>query len=342
MLRKIIFLFVAIYMYIISVLSGLFLFVPIITLKNFNFNIGNVFKNIFYINCAFIIKNFLQVDVFVNSNKLVYNLINEPTQIILTQNHYTEIDYLFMSWFLTNLNTFNNLLYYSFITVAKKFVGNIFIGIGFYSLISKDIYLSRNITKDYRVLSKNNNCNLLYIFPEGTCFNKYTKKKSNLFIKKNKLIKYKYHLYPRTTGIYTLINTHKKFKTIYDLTVLYDTIPKNIIGQQDYLFTDFIFKYNFPNRVYINIDKIPIDNSSYLQSILEYVFIKKDNFIHNFNIEQNQFQKMDFNDLLAFGCFIFINCISYFSYLILVNSSFIQYLYLGQILTYLVYFNFFY
>ncbi len=341
MLRKIIFLLVALYLYAISLFSGLMLFVPVVMLNKFNKNIGNFFKNIFYLNCAFIVKYLLQVDVFVNSNKLVRNIIDNPKQIILTQNHFTEIDYFFMSYFLTNLDSFNNLFNFKFINVAKKFVGNIFVGIGFYSLISKDIYLCRDIKKDYKVLSKNNNCDLLYIFPEGTCFNKFTRIKSDLFIKENNLIKFKYHLYPRITGIYTLVNSHKKFRTIYDLTVLYDTIPKKNIGEF-YTFASFIYKYNFPNRVYININNFDIDNSEYLQSTIEKIYQKKDNFIHNFKIEHNQFVKMDFNNILSFICFFIINIISWYSFKILLYSPFVKNLYFVQVIGYIIYFNFFY
>ncbi len=341
MYRKIIFFIAAIYIYFLSIFSGLFLFVPVVFLKIYNENLGNFFKNIFYINSSFIIKNFLNTEVFVNSNKLVKQLVNEQKQILLTQNHFTEIDYFFMSWFLTNLDSLRNIFYYNFINVAKKFVGNVFIGIGFLSLISKDIYLCRDIKKDYKVLSKNNDCNLIYIFPEGTCFNKFTRKKSDMFVKENNLVKYKYHLYPRITGLYTIVKNHKKFRTIYDLTVVYDSIDKKNIGEV-YRFFDFFTKYDFPNRVYINIQNYQLDNSADLQSIVEYIYMKKDTFIHKFKPDQNQFEKMSYNKNVALVCFIFINILSYFSFKLFIQYDFVRSLYCIQILAYLIYFNLFY
>ena len=89
-------------------------------------------------------------------------------------------------------------------------------GNGIFGLFSKDIYLNRNIELDKKNLKNNNNANLVYIFPEGTVFNKDTKIKSDIYCKNNNLPIYKYHLYPRITGIETIYKYHPYYQKIYD------------------------------------------------------------------------------------------------------------------------------
>jgi hypothetical protein len=225
--------------------------------------------------------------------------------------------------------------------VAKKLVGYVFTGIGLFSLFSKDLYLNRDINYDYLTIKSHNNSNLLYIFPEGTCFNNFTKKKSNEFIENNNLIKYKYHLYPRLTGLFTLLKNHHKYKIIYDLTVMYDTIPKNDLGKV-YKFYHFFYKYNFPTRVFINIKKYDIDNITNFDKKIEYIFNKKDLFIKKFDINHNQFYLLNYNFFIGFNCFMISLFIFIYSLYLFFNYSFIKTLYSSQLILYFIHFYFFF
>lgn len=343
-MRKLLFLIIVLYLYISTLLTSLLLICPVMINNIFskNKNWGYTFKNILYINISFIIKYFLRTEIYINSNKLVDNLFNETNQVFLIQNHFTEIDYFFQTFLLTNLNTPHKLLNYKFLSVAKKFVGNIFLGLGIFSLLSNDIYLVRDINIDCRNISKRyDECNMIYMFPEGTCYNKFTKAKSDEYIKENKLIKYKYHLYPRLTGMFLLIKKNPNLRTVYDMTMVYDTIPKEKYGEP-FRFEHFIYKYDFPNKVFINIERYPIDNSIYFQDRIEYIFIRKDNFLMNFNQYQNQFENIIYNSFIAFFCFILFNFTAILSLGMFIEFELIRVYYFIQILAYLIYFNFFY
>jgi hypothetical protein len=335
------FIIVSLYINIMYFFSGLFLITPITLLNYNNQKFGFFIKNIYYINIGFILKYLLKTEIYVNSNKLIDKLMNEKNQVVLTQNHYTEIDYLFLSYILSNINSFYKMFKYKLMFVAKKTVGYIFLGVGLFSTFSKDIYLKRNINNDSNYLNNNNNANILYIFPEGTCYNINTKVISDKFVKDNKLINYKYHLYPRITGLSTIIDNHYKYKKIYDLTVLYDTINKEKLGNVFKLHS-FIYKYKFPTKVYININKYDIHDNIELKTKMEVIFKNKDKFIHNFNTNHNKFEKINYNFYIGFKCFIISNIISLLSIYSFINFEFVKTFYLFELIFYLFYFFFLY
>ncbi len=320
-------------------MSSLMLFTPITLLNIYNQNIGFAIKNMFYISVSFCLKYFLNTEVFINSNRAALDLINENRQVIIIQNHFSEIDYMFVSYFLTNFKNFYQVFRYKMIFVAKKLVGNIFIGLGIFSLLSKDLYLNRDIKSDYTKISSNNNANLLYIFPEGTCFNSFTKKISDKFTKKNKLIKFKYHLYPRTTGIHTIMKSNPKYNIVYDFTVMFDTVDKKDL-YQIHKFHDFVFKYDFPSRVFININKYNLNLGDHFNQRLEHIYYKKDNFIKKFDVNQNKFKKINYHFEMGLTCFIFSNFITIISLFLYFKYDFFRTLYFFEILLYLIYFNF--
>ena len=67
---KLPFIIFVIHFYFNYLFSGLLLLIPVTIFNKFyNKNIGFYFKNIYAINTSFIITNFLQLQVFVNSNK---------------------------------------------------------------------------------------------------------------------------------------------------------------------------------------------------------------------------------------------------------------------------------
>lgn len=320
-------------------MSSLILFTPVTLLNFYNQNIGFAIKNMFYVSLSFCLKYFLKTEVFINSNKAAIDLINEDRQVIVIQNHFSEIDYMFVSYFLTNFKNFFQVFRYKMIFVAKKLVGNIFIGVGIFSLLSKDIYLHRDINSDYEKITSNNNADLLYIFPEGTCFNYFTKKISDKFTKKNNLVKFKYHLYPRITGIHTIMKSHPNYNIVYDFTVMFDTVNKKDLFDI-HKYYDFVFKYDFPSRVFININKYKINLDNNFDQRLEHIYSKKDNFIKNFDVNQNKFKKIKFHFEMSFTCFIFSNLITFISLFLYWKYDFVRTLYFFEILLYLIYFNF--
>ncbi len=333
------FLLVSLYIYFLYLSSGLLLLTPITIINLFDKKYGFAVKNIFYISTAWIIKNILGTEIFVNSNQLVKDMVNEDKQIIITQNHFSEIDYMFLSYFITNLNSISKIINYKMIFVAKKFVGYAFLGVGLISLLSKDLYLNRNIQIDHLNLKYNNDADILYIFPEGTCFNSYTKKISDKYTKANNLIKFNYLLYPRLTGIYTLLKTHKKYRTLYDLTVMFDTINKNnlIVPHKFY---QFFYQYDFPSRVFVDVQKYKISTGLHFESKIEEIFKNKDKFIKDFDPVNNKFEKIIFNNHNAFISFFISNIIMICSLYLYFNYNFIKTLYLLQIIFYLTTFYF--
>lgn len=340
-MKTIIFLFIVLYIYIFSLFNALLLMGPVLILNKFNKDTGFIFKNILYLSISFVLKHFLKIDVYVNSNKLVKQMFDEKKQIFLIQNHFTEIDYLFQIYLFGNMKNMYRAISYKFANVAKKFVGNAFLGIGIHSMLSNDLYLARDINVDNKIISQKYDYDMIYMFPEGTCFNYDTRLKSNNYVKQNNLIKFKYHLYPRLTGLLLLLKKNKNLRTIYDLTVVYDTIPKKIFGEK-FKLQDFFYKYEYPSRVYINIQNYTITEISTLQQQIEYIYTNKDNFIKTFNPNQNQFEIVKFNNLLTLSCFSIFNILAFVSFYFWINYKLISKLYWIEIIFYLIYFNFFY
>lgn len=341
-LRRILFFIIILYFYIASLFTGLLIMFPVVVTSLYDNNWGYAFKNILYISISFVIKYLLGTEIYVNSNKLAKEMFEIQNQTFLIQNHFTEIDFFFQTYLLTNLNTLKKILKYKFINVAKKFVGNVFIGVGIHSIFSKDIYLARDINIDNNKIAKRyDECDMIYMFPEGTCFNYDTKKKSDEYVKSNKLLKFQYHLYPRITGMFLLTKKNKNLRTVYDITAVYDTITKDMIGQV-FRFEHFFYKYDFPTKVFFNIKKYPIDNSIFFQEKIEFIYMAKDNFIMDFNPNQNQFEKLNYNFIVGFGCFVVFNFFTLLSIGFFTEFEIVRTYYLLQVISYLIYFNFFY
>jgi len=330
---------IALYIYFSYLLTGLLFLCPITLINIFNKNVGFFIKNVYAMSIGFILKYILKVELYVNNNKIANELINNDEQIILIQNHFSEIDFLCLSYFMLNIKRSFN---FKLISVLKKNVGLLLIGFGLISTLSKDLYISRDINNDKKLLKKNNNSNILYIFPEGTCYNKKTKEISDKYVKKNNLIKYKYLLYPRVTGLMTIINSHKNYKKIFDFTVLYDTILKKDL-LENHKFIYFFYKYKFPTKIFININKYNIDNdlnNNKLKDLLEDIFYDKDKFIKKFDINNNNFIK--FNSIYYKGCLSFISTllISFISIYLFIVFDFIKSLYFVEIICFILYFIF--
>ena len=321
----------------------MFVFIPFILFYCIN-PIGSIkffiiCKNFIFNSLGFIVKKIMFSNVYVNSNELYESITeyNHKNKKIIISNHPSEFDFLLASIFLTNTNLIN-----SNIGLAKKNIGYIIPIIGFIGLFSGDVFLHRNINMDINKLNKKLNFNLMILYPEGTCFNKDRKLISDNYCDKNSLIKFKYHLYPRTTGLEIIINNNIDIKYIYDLTLIYDEIKKKDYGNHYNLFNCIINKFKISNKIYIQINKYKIDRKNdFNKKMIENIYLSKDNFISKFDINCNNFVPIKYEYFKGFGCFIFVNFICILSIYLYIKYNFIKYLYFFQLIIYYLYFYFF-
>lgn len=296
----------------------------------------NMFKNIIWSNISYVTYILLFKNIYVDSNELIEEIqTNKFKSNIIISNHLMELDFLIHNIIFTNtsLNSINN-------GIAKKMVGYQIPISGFFGILTGDIFLHRNIKLDIDKLNQKKKFNNLLIFPEGTCFTKDRKNISDNYCDKNKLIKFKYHLYPRITGLKTIINSNKNIKYIYDITLVYDKISPNDYGKHYSTFLYISNLYLFPNKVFIKINKYRINHTNFDKQI-EKIYWHKDKFIEEFNFVNNKFIPIKYNYIKGFGCFIITNILTILSIWLFVKYNFITYLYSTEFITYLIYFFFF-
>ena len=226
----------------------------------------------------------------------LFNEMCEDKNYIITQNHLTELD-SFVFFNIVNSVCDNCNLKTSLVLRSKTKM--LVPSYGYLSSHGNDLYLERNFEKDINVLSQNTKSNILYMFPEGTCFTKENKDKSNEYVYNNNLMRYKYVLYPRTRGLYNIIKSNKQMKHIYDLTVSYDTIKRADFGKRFIVF-NYFKKYFIPRRFFIKINKYNIEEEKLnseenVSQFLKKVYLEKDKFIENFNPDINMFKLTKYN-----------------------------------------------
>lgn len=334
------FIILAIYLFILYLFNILLIF-PLVSVLNLLCpKTGFMIKNLFTSSLSFVIKYFMKTNVYVNSNVL-FNELSDNKNKILISNHITEIDFLFKSFIINNFNNYYN---NTFITTSKKIVGYFLLGPSMISVLSKEIYLNRNICKDNEILSSNNLATLLLLYPEGTCFTREKKINSDIYVNKNNLHLFKYHIYPRITGLKTIIYNND-YNFIYDITIIYDTIPKEKYGDK---FTFYKFLYNkiFPHKVFMHIKKYEIDNNklatddNYIENLLVKIYKNKDKIILSFDIENNKFENIKYNLYAGlFNTILFIT-LSMSSIYLFYKFTFVKIFYIMQIIAYLLYFRF--
>lgn len=306
----------------------------------------NILKNIIWSSVSFITHILLFANIYVNSNEYIEEIgeIGEIGVIgsnksnksnIIISNHIFELDFLIHNIIISNtsINSINNGL-------AKKFVGFQLPITGFFGLLTGDIFLHRKIELDIGKLNTKKNFNNILIFPEGTCYTKEKKIISDIYCDKNKLIKFNYHLYPRITGLKTIVQSNPNTKHIYDTTIIYDKITPDKYGNHYNTLSYLYNLYSFPNKVFIKINKYKISVNNFEKQI-EHIFWKKDKFIEEFDLNSNKFIPIKFNYIKGFGCFIITNFLSMISILLFVKFSFFKYMYFIEFVMYYIYFFFF-
>jgi 1-acyl-sn-glycerol-3-phosphate acyltransferase len=305
-------------------------------------------KNILICSISFITKKILFPNIYVNSNNVInFNNFNNHYDIVgnknlIISNHPMELDFLLGCIFYNNTNLFN-----TNIGIAKKYIGYQIPTLGFFGLLTGDIFLHRNINFDVNKLSKKINFNSMLIYPEGTCFNKNRKLISDNYCDINNLPKFKYHLYPRITGIDLILSNNPDIKYIYDLTIIYDEIKKNNYNSHYNTANYLLSKFKIPNKIFIQISKYKIKkykndikNKSNAKMI-ENIYFIKDKWIDKFDLVCNNFIPIKYNYSKGLMCFLFVNFVSICSIYLMIELNFIKYLYIIQLIIYYVYFYIF-
>jgi 1-acyl-sn-glycerol-3-phosphate acyltransferase len=300
-----------------------------------------IVKNIIINSIGFLTKTLLFPNIYVNSNDIIREQ-NKYDKKLIISNHPSEFDFLLMCIFFTNTTLTNKNT-----SMVKKDIGYQIPILGFYGLLSDDIFLQRNLNQDNNKINKKLNFNSMLIYPEGTCFNNKRKIFSDNYCDNNGLMKFKFHLYPRMTGIELIMNKNKNIHQIYDLTLIYDEIIKNNYGHHYSIFNYLSNKFKIPNKIFIQTTKYKIPNhtntntntnTDFDTKIIENIYLSKDNFIKKFNIYHNNFIPIKYDYLKGFGCFAIVNLICMISIYLCFKYTFIRYLYLTQLFTYYVYF----
>ena len=331
---------IIILLYLIIYLTiGEFIFLIPFILVNFikktNKTIFYTIKNNLLSSLSFLIILLYPIKINVNSIKLLEK-INSSKKNLIISNHISELDF-----FISNI-IFNNPINFNLNTIflSKKLIGYLIPCFGLLGIFTDDIFLERNIENDIQKLDKKLNFNKIFFYPEGTCFNNERKLKSNIYCKKNNLPIFKYHLYPRIKGFELILNNNSDISYIYDLTFTFDTINKKNYGNH-FNFLSFIFRFNFPSNVYINIVRYKINKKYNCTTLLENIFINKDNFIKKFNHKNNNFINYKYNYYFGLANFIVLNIICLLSIYLLYKSIIFRYIFLLQFILYLFFFYFF-
>jgi hypothetical protein len=137
----------------------------------------------------------------------------------------------------------------------------------------------------------------------------------------------------------TILKYHKNYENIFDMTIVYDTMPKENYGIS-YSLSSFINKNKFPSRVFINLTKYKINKE--IQDLLEKIYLDKDDFVDKFNPNVNKFKKINYNyynGLISFIYFFILNMISYYLFF---KYPFVRSYYLCEFISYMLYMLFVY
>jgi hypothetical protein len=329
----IVFLYIEFFLLFVCLLTYPFVYFFGGNIKN---NISNIIKNYCLSSISFVSKILLCMSFYVNDKKL-FNEMCVDQNYIITQNHLTELDsFIFFNIINSICDNFNLKTSIVLREKTKLLVPSY----GFLSYFGNDIYLGKNTKQNIVELSQKTDAKILYLFPEGTCFTKENKKISNDYVNNNNLFKYKFVLYPRTKGLYNIINANKQMKHIYDLTVVYDTIKKNDFGKR-FIIINFFRKYFIPKRFFINIKKYNIseeklDTEKSVDEFLKKIYLEKDTFIENFDSNINMFQLAKYNYLNGLCSFVTVSFVGILSFLLFFNFNPIKYIYFTQLLLFFV------
>lgn len=211
---------------------------------------------------------------------------------IVISNHVCYLDWMYLWNFISYFEDGSILK-----TILKYDLKNIPIigkGMEFFEFI----FLKRKLSEDKENLlegldkiSKNNEKFWLLIFPEGTIISEETKKISDAYALKNNIAISKNVLLPRSTGLNMCSKKLlKDISSIYDLTIGYKNIEKDIRTDNHEVTSSIFFSKKSKPEVYIHIERIPVkeiydkvfDEEKFNEYIYD-LFRKKDKQLEFFN-----------------------------------------------------------
>ena len=330
------FLLFMLYNYFAPLFCGLLFMIPMSISRVFSNNyIAVRIKNIMFNSIGYILHNIFSIKFYTNSNNLIQKMFTNDKQIMVIQNHLSEIDSLFYySLFDCNYNST-----YNTITLMKKAVAYQLLGIGIIDFYGNDVFLSRNIIRDsfnLNAISKKNNA--VYLFPEGTVYTTETKARSDAFCHSQKLPIFDYVLYPRVTGI-SLIIKNNSIKKLYDITTMFDTMDKKKFGT--YFSAQYFLFNGLPKNVMFNITKYDITSET-INKEAEEIFKNKDKFIKKFNNNFKKYESIKFSSDDGLYSFVIMILFSILALYLYIEFTYVRYLFLAELIVFLFYLHIFY
>lgn len=279
--------------------------------------------NIYYRYCLFILYLF-NIKIYVNSNDFFKNKKN----CLLISNHLSEIDYFFI-FILQSFKNINSKL----IFVMKNVLRYIFFSFGWSSFLNNSLFLKRNYEQDKKYLDiklKNlkkyeENIQIL-IYPEGYIYTSQKFLENIKFCNDNNIKKYDNLLHPRTKGC-NLIQKNLNINTIYDLTIMYDTLSYYDL-RFNYCIPNIIKNNIFPKEIYIHVNKYEnfiLDKDNY-----NIIFDEKDKIMNQYILDKNKYIKKSkllkptFSCLLSFIFIFLLNLVGL--YYMLYNPTYTFYI----------------
>jgi len=317
--------------YYFLIMYTLLLGVPALLLNNNK--IINIVKKFGQDLSIYIINN-LNIKLFLAETEQEIQFTNPDLIDVIVANHKSSIDFIILISLLKYLKIYN----YNF--VLKKDI-TLIPGLGFIMYTNDDITINRNwetdqdnINNQLNDLMKNddNKKKVIIIFPEGTRYNNTKLIESQKFATENNYEPYNYLLFPKTKGLWFIINTlsnQNKLGKIWDLTIIYPNSIKNSL----YL-TDLTNK--LLNSINFIIKEIKLPNNYQDKDIFKKWFLDiwktKDDIIkNNKNII---YKKININyDLQSIKI---INIINTIGFILLFNNNGRIYLLISLILSYIL------
>lgn len=241
-------------------------------------NLRDIYMNYF---------NFIYQKCF---SKIYYNkLININTNKIniFIANHLSTIDFCIV---LSYLKLYQTPVYF----ISKKEMRLMPI-LGLTINLYNDIKINRNYEKDKEIITKQLKKiekGIIFIFPEGTRYDKDKKRKSDKFCKENNMLEYKNLLCPRVKGLHLLINNIENLGSVIDLTINIEKIK----NQNNYLLDTL--KKDFGNTHIIAEELIIKKNIQYneFKNYLYNYWYQKDNKLSN-NLKGNETIEIEYSNI---------------------------------------------
>lgn len=195
-----------------------------------------------------IIQNYFIDNIIINEHIKSENTNNID---VIISNHISTIDFIIIITVLHNMNIKDYYFVMKSSLVKVPVLGD---------LIGDDIHLTRNWNLDKDLIIdqiKKIKYGKIFIYPEGTRYDKKKHRESKRFCFENKLPIYNYTLAPRVKGLHSIISLLKsenRFGNLYDLTLI---LPRFI---NKGLYTRKLLSTKEIGDLHVIIKKVEINN----------------------------------------------------------------------------------